>query len=365
MRPSEAHRPDERDALMAHQWRGVIEEYRRWLPVSDGTPVITMGEGGTPLVRSDQLSTITGCEVHLKFEGANPTGSFKDRGMTLAISKAVEEGSKAVVCASTGNTSASAAAYAAKAGLTCGVLVPAGKIASGKMAQTLVHGARVLEIEGNFDQAFEAARALADAYPVTLVNSVNPFRLQGQKTGAFEVCDALERAPDYHVIPVGNAGNISSYWMGYTEYSAAGLIASPPVMFGFQAAGAAPIVLGRPVPDPSTIATAIRIGNPASWEPATKAAAESGGEILTVTDREILSAYRRIAREGLFAELASSASIAGLLQLSSGGRLEPGSTVVCVLTGHGRKEPDWAIAGAGRPPLLPADPAAIAEALGL
>jgi threonine synthase len=351
--------------MAAHQWRGVIEEYRQWLPVQDATPVITMREGGTPLVKSEQLSDTTGCQVHLKFEGANPTGSFKDRGMTLAVSKAVEEGSKAVVCASTGNTSASAAAYAAKAGLTCGVLVPAGKIASGKMAQTLVHGARVLEIEGNFDEALEAARALADSYPVTLVNSVNPFRLQGQKTGAFEVCDALGAAPDYHVIPVGNAGNISSYWMGYTEYSAAGVIARPPVMFGFQAAGAAPIVLGHPVPDPTTIATAIRIGNPASWEPATKAAAESGGDILMVTDREILAAYRRIAREGLYVELASSASVAGLLQLSSAGRLEAGSTVVCVLTGHGLKEPDWAIAGSGRPPLLPPDPAAIAAALGL
>jgi threonine synthase len=350
---------------MAHQWRGVIEEYREWLPVSEATPVVTLREGGTPLVRSEQLSALTGCEVHLKFEGANPTASFKDRGMTLAISKAVEDGSKAVVCASTGNTSASAAAYAAKAGLTCGVLVPAGKVASGKMAQTLVHGARVLEIEGNFDDAFEVARALAESYPVTLVNSVNPFRLQGQKTGAFEVCDALGRAPDYHVIPVGNAGNISSYWMGYTEYAEAGVVARPPVMFGFQAAGAAPIVLGRPVPDPSTIATAIRIGNPASWELATKAAAESGGDILTVTDREILTAYRRIAREGLFAELASSASIAGLLQLIANGRLEPGSTVACVLTGHGLKEPDWAIAGAGRPPLLPPDPVAIAEELGL
>jgi threonine synthase len=350
---------------MAHQWRGVIEEYREWLPVSEATPVVTLREGGTPLVRSEQLSALTGCDVHLKFEGANPTASFKDRGMTVAISKAVEDGSKAVVCASTGNTSASAAAYAAKAGLTCGVLVPAGKIASGKMAQTLVHGARVLEIEGNFDDAFEVARALAESYPVTLVNSVNPFRLQGQKTGAFEVCDALGRSPDYHVIPVGNAGNISSYWMGYTEYAEAGVIARPPVMFGFQAAGAAPIVLGRPVPDPSTIATAIRIGNPASWELATKAAAESGGDILTVTDREILTAYRRIAREGLFAELASSASIAGLLQLSSNRRFEPGSTVVCVLTGHGLKEPDWAIAGAGRPPVFPADLAAIAEELGL
>ena len=350
---------------MAHQWRGVIEEYREWLPVSEATPVVTLLEGGTPLVGSEQLSAVTGCDVYLKFEGANPTASFKDRGMTLAISKAVEEGSKAVVCASTGNTSASAAAYAAKAGLTCGVLVPAGKIASGKMAQTLVHGATVLEIEGNFDDALEVARDLAESYPVTLVNSVNPFRLQGQKTGAFEVCDALGRAPDYHVIPVGNAGNISSYWMGYTEYAEAGVVARPPAMFGFQAAGAAPIVLGRPVPEPSTIATAIRIGNPASWELATKAAADSGGDILTVTDREILTAYRRIAREGLFAELASSASIAGLLQLSANGRLQRGSTVVCVLTGHGLKEPDWAIAGAGRPPLLPADPVAIAKELGL
>jgi threonine synthase len=350
---------------MAHQWRGVIEEYRDRLPVSEATPVVTLGEGGTPLVRSEQLSATTACDVYLKFEGANPTASFKDRGMTLAISKAVEEGSKAVVCASTGNTSASAAAYAAKAGLTCGVLVPAGKIASGKMAQTLVHGARVLQVEGNFDDALEVARALAELYPVTLVNSVNPYRLQGQKTGAFEVCDALGRAPDYHVIPVGNAGNISSYWMGYSEYAEAGLVARPPVMFGFQAAGAAPIVLGRPVPNPSTIATAIRIGNPASWELATKAAAESGGEILTVTDREILTGYRRIAREGLFAELASSASIAGLLQLASNRRLEPGSAVVCVLTGHGLKEPDWAIAGAGRPPVLPADPVAIAGELGL
>jgi len=285
--------------------------------------------------------------------------------MTLAISKAVEAGSKAVVCASTGNTSASAAAYAAKAGLTCGVLVPAGRIASGKMAQTLVHGARVLEIDGNFDAALEVARRLEHDYPVTLVNSVNPFRLQGQKTAAFEVCDALGRAPDVQCIPVGNAGNISSYWMGYSEYLADGVIARPPALFGFQAAGAAPIVLGRPVPNPSTIATAIRIGNPASWELAERAAAESGGEIRSVTDRDILSAYRRVARQGLFAELASSASIAGLLALSAEGRLERGSTVVCILTGHGLKEPDWAIAGAGKPPLLPADPAAVATELGL
>jgi threonine synthase len=350
---------------MAHQWRGVIEEYRPFLPVTPDTPVVTLREGGTPLVMAESLSEVTGCEVWLKYEGANPTGSFKDRGMTLAVSKAVEEGAKAVVCASTGNTSASAAAYAAKAGLTCAVLVPAGKIAMGKMAQTLVHGARVMEVDGNFDAALDAARDLAEGYPVTLVNSVNPFRLEGQKTAAFEVCDALGRAPDYHLIPVGNAGNISSYWMGYSEYAREGLIARAPAMFGFQAAGAAPIVRGEPVPNPSTIATAIRIGNPASWELAVKAAAESGGEIRAVTDRDILAAYRRVARLGLFAELASSASVAGLLALAGEGLLESGSTAVCVLTGHGLKEPDWAIAGASKPPLLPADPNALASELGL
>jgi len=245
------------------------------------------------------------------------------------------------------------------------VVVPAKKIAAGKMAQTLVHGARVLEVEGNFDQALEVARTLAERYPVTLVNSVNPFRLQGQKTAAFEVCDALGSAPDVHCIPVGNAGNISSYWMGYTEYASDAVIVRAPVMFGFQAAGAAPIVRGRPVANPTTIATAIRIGNPASWELAAKAAAESGGEIMAVTDREILNAYRRVARLGLFAELASATSVAGLLQLSAVGRLEPGSTVVCVLTGHGLKEQDWAIAGAGPPPRLPPDAEAVARELGL
>ncbi len=301
-------------------WRGVIEEYRDRLPVTDDTPVVTLREGGTPLVRSERLSEAVGCEVHLKFEGANPTGSFKDRGMTLAISKAIEAGTKAVVCASTGNTSASAAAYAAKAGLACAVLVPAGKIAPGKMAQTLVHGARVMEIDGNFDAALEVARDLADRYPVTLVNSLNPFRIEGQKTAAFEICDALGRGPDCHVTPVGNAGNITSHWRGYREYADGGVIGRLPVLFGFQAAGAAPIVRGEPVANPSTIATAIRIGNPASWEQADKAAAESGGQILSVTDREILSAYRRVAREGLFAELASSASVAGLLALHADGR---------------------------------------------
>jgi threonine synthase len=350
---------------MASPWRGVIEEYRAWLPVTTETPVISLGEGGTPLVRSEALSDATGCEVHLKFEGANPTASFKDRGMTVAVSKAVEAGARAVVCASTGNTSASAAAYAAKAGLVCAVLVPAGKIASGKMAQAIAHGARILQIEGNFDVCLELARALPDAYPVTLVNSVNPDRIQGQKTAAFEVCDALARAPDLHLLPVGNAGNITGYWMGYREYLEAGRIGSAPAMFGFQAAGAAPIVRGEPVADPETIATAIRIGNPASWESAVKAAAESGGEILAVGDDEILAAYRMVAREGLFAELASSASVAGLRSLSAAGRLERGSLVVCVLTGHGLKEPEWASKDMPTAPTAPPDLDAVAEVLGL
>jgi threonine synthase len=351
--------------MTSGQWRGLIEEYRERLPVSDTTPVITLCEGDTPLVRSEPLSAETGCDVWLKYEGANPTASFKDRGMTLAISKAVEEGSKAVVCASTGNTSASAAAYAAKAGLTCAVLVPKGKVAMGKMAQTLAHGARVLEVEGNFDAALELAQDLAEHYPVTLVNSVNPFRLQGQKTLAFEVCDMLGRAPDLHCVPVGNAGNISSHWMGYSEYLSDGVIAEPPQLFGFQAAGAAPLVLGHPVKDPQTIATAIRIGNPASWDKAIAAATESEGGILAVTDREILAAYRRVAHEGLFAEPASAASVAGLLHLAAEGKLPTGATVVCVLTGHGLKDPEWAITGAGHPPTVPADPAAVAAELGL
>jgi threonine synthase len=349
----------------AHQWRGLIEEYRDRLPVTDATPIVTLREGGTPLVRSLPLSDETGCDVWLKFDGANPTGSFKDRGMTLAISKALEEGAKAVVCASTGNTSASAAAYAAKAGLTCAVLVPKGKVAMGKMAQTLVHGARMLEVEGNFDASLDLAKDLAANYPITLVNSVNPFRLQGQKTGAFEVCDALGRAPDVHCVPVGNAGNITSYWMGYREYLEDGLIHEPPQMLGFQAQGAAPIVRGEPVTDPQTIATAIRIGNPASWDKAVAAATESEGGIFAVTDREILAAYRRVAREGLFAEPASAASVAGLLQQHAEGNLASGATVVCVLTGHGLKDPEWAIAGAAHPTAVPADPAAVAAELGL
>jgi threonine synthase len=350
---------------MAHQWRGVIEEYRDWLPVDATTPVVTLREGGTPLVRSDSLSQETGCDVFLKFEGANATASFKDRGMTVAVSKAVEAGAQAVVCASTGNTSASAAAYAAKAGLTCAVLVPAGKIASGKMAQAVVHGATVLQVDGNFDACLTIARELPDRYPVTLVNSVNPHRLAGQRTLAFEVCDALGRAPDVQVQPVGNAGNITSAWMGYTDYCNAGIIDQVPALIGVQAEGAAPIVLGHPVAEPETIATAIRIGNPASWEPATKAAAESGGAIVAVSDERILTAYRRVARDGLFAELASAASVAGLLHLRASGAIEPGTTVVCVLTGHGLKEPEWATRDLPPPPMVAAEPSAVAKALGL
>ncbi len=348
-----------------HLWRGVIEEYRDRLPVTDATPVVTLCEGGTPLIRSTPLSERVRAEVYLKYEGANPSGSFKDRGMTLAISKAIEEGAKAVICASTGNTSASAAAYAAKAGMECAVLVPEGKIALGKLAQALVHGAKLLQVEANFDQALVVARRLVENYPVTLVNSINPFRIEGQKTGAFEVCDSLGTAPDYHLIPVGNAGNITAYWKGYQEARDAGDISFLPRMLGFQAAGAAPIVLGHEVEEPSTIATAIRIGKPASWESAVAAAQESEGAINAVTDRDILNAYRMLAREGIFVEMASAASVAGLLQVAEEGMIARGKTVVCVLTGHGLKDPDWAIAGAPTPTVVPADADACAAELGL
>jgi threonine synthase len=285
--------------------------------------------------------------------------------MTVAISKALERGSKAVVCASTGNTSASAAAYAARAGITCAVIVPAGRVAMGKMAQTLVHGARVLEVTGNFDQALTVARELAEGYPVSLMNSINPDRIQGQKTCVFEIRDALGRIPQYHSIPVGNAGNITAHWLGYKEEKEAGRAEALPTMLGFQASGAAPIVEGHPVDRPSTIATAIRIGNPASWKQAEEAAEGSGGEIRSVSDRDILQAYRRLAREGLFCELASAASVAGLLQAAAAGRLDRGSTAVCVLTGHGLKDPEWAIAGAAPPQPVPADAGAVAAELGL
>lgn len=346
-------------------WRGIIEEYRPYLPVAPSTPIVSLGEGCTPFVHSRRLSQMTGCEVFLKFEGGNPTGSFKDRGMTLAVTKAVESGAKAIVCASTGNTSASAAAYAGRAGIMCAVLIPQGNVALGKLAQALVHGARVVEVRGNFDEALAITRKLEDAYPITLVNSINPFRIEGQKTGAFEVCDSLGGAPDYHVMPVGNAGNITSYWRGYNEYMKAGITDSRPVMFGFQAEGAAPIVKGFPIEKPKTIATAIRIGNPASWEGAVEAARDSGGEIRAVRDKEILAAYRLVAAEGLFSELASSASVAGLLQLSAESRLERKKTVVCILTGHGLKDPQWAIAGAPQPLVVDTDIQQVAEALGI
>jgi threonine synthase len=348
----------------SRQWRGIVTEYARWLDLA-GVPVVTLREGGTPLIHSTELSAVTGCEVWLKFEGANPTGSFKDRGMTAAISKAVGEGAQAVICASTGNTSASAAAYAAKAGLTCGVLVPKGKIALGKLAQALVHGAKVIQVDGSFDAALAICRTLHEKYPVELVNSVNPWRIEGQKTGAFEVCDFLGRAPDVHVMPVGNAGNITAYWRGYREYADHGVVDTMPVMRGYQAAGAAPIVRGQVVESPSTIATAIRIGNPASWTQALAAADESHGSIRAVTDRDILRAYRRVALEGVFCEMASAASVAGLLQLHESGELTPGQSVVCVLTGHGLKEADWAISGAASPQVIPADVDAAADVLGL
>jgi threonine synthase len=347
-------------------WRGLIEAYRDRLPVTDATPVITLYEGNTPLVPAPALSSRVGCDVYLKVEGANPTGSFKDRGMTVAVSRAVEQGAKAIICASTGNTSASAAAYAARAGLTCAVLVPQGKIALGKLAQALVHGARLLQVSGNFDDCLNLASKLSLDYPVALVNSVNIDRLQGQKTAAFEIVEALGDAPDIHCLPVGNAGNISAYWMGYTEDLAAGNSTRTPKMYGFQASGAAPIVHGAVVREPSTIATAIRIGNPASWTKAVDARDQSGGLIEAVTDREILNAYRLLARQvGVFAELASAASVAGLLQASEAGKVPRGSTVVCTVTGHGLKDPEWAISTAPAPTTIAVDVLAAARTLDL
>ena len=352
--------------MIRHPWPGLIEAYRDRVPVPDGAQVVTLGEGNTPLLRARYLSELTGCEVHLKVEGANPTGSFKDRGMTVAITHALASGLKAVICASTGNTSASAAAYAVRAGMTCAVLVPQGKIALGKMAQALVHGAKLLQVDGNFDDCLELARKLAVDYPVALVNSVNPFRIEGQKTAAFEICDVLGRAPDVHCIPVGNAGNITAYWKGYREYCADGVVGSTPRMFGFQAAGAAPIVKGAPVLTPITIATAIRIGNPASWQFAEQARDDSHGLIDAVTDKQILEAYRIVARsEAVFVEPASAASVAGLLMTAADGRLPAGSTVVCTVTGNGLKDPEWAITGAPKPITVPVDGHAAAISLGL
>ena len=344
---------------------GVISRYRDHLPITDATPITTLGEGNTPLIHSLRLSEEIGADVWLKFEGLNPTGSFKDRGMTVAISKALEEGARAVVCASTGNTSASAAAYAARAGITCGVLIPEGNVALGKLALALMHGARVLEVKENFDRALHLVKELAADHPVTVVNSINPYRIEGQKTAAFEIVQALGRAPDLHVMPVGNAGNITAYWRGYGEARGAGWSDTLPRMVGFQAEGASPIVRNEVVDRPTTVATAIRIGNPASWEGALTAARESGGHIAAVRDKEIIEAHRDLAREGVFVELASAAGVAGLRLLAEEGKVEPGSVVACVLTGHGLKDPEWAVSAAARPQSVEPDPKRILEALHL
>jgi len=336
---------------------GLIEKYFKFLPVSSATPVVSLHEGNTPLIFSSVLSRITGCRVYLKYEGLNPTGSFKDRGMTMAISKAKEEGARVVICASTGNTSASAAAYAARGKLKCVVLIPDGAIALGKLAQALIHGATVLAVRGNFDDALTLVRQISDQYPVQIVNSVNPYRIQGQKTGAFEICDCLGDAPDFHAIPVGNAGNITAYWMGYKEYRSAGHAHRLPRMLGFQAAGAAPIVRDEVVKEPKTLATAIKIGNPASWQQAVAARDESGGLIDSVTDIEIMQAYRLLAVcEGVFVEPASAASVAGIVKLSRQGYFRKHasveSSIVCILTGHGLKDPDRAISTIQKPKVL-------------
>ncbi|ASU77789.1 threonine synthase [Actinopolyspora erythraea] len=347
-------------------WRGVIEAYGDRIGVPDGAEVVTLHEGNTPLIPAPYLSELTGCRVFVKVEGANPTGSFKDRGMTVAMTHAKAAGMRAVICASTGNTSASAAAYATRAGMTSAVLVPEGKIAMGKLAQAVVHGARILQVRGSFDDCLELARKTAATYPVTLVNSVNPVRLAGQKTAAFEICDALGTAPDVHCLPVGNAGNITAYWAGYTEYATDGRSDRSPAMFGFQAAGAAPLVSGEPVSSPETLATAIRVGSPASWDGAVAARNASNGLFEAVTDERILEAYRLLAsREGVFVEPASASSIAGLLTTSEDGRLPAGSTVVCTVTGHGLKDPDTALADMVEVEPLPVDPEAVATALEL
>jgi threonine synthase len=333
-------------------WRGVIREYEEFLDTGRLPRVVTLLEGNTPLIRAEVLSSMVGAEVYLKLEGMNPTGSFKDRGMTVAISRAVSDGARAVVCASTGNTSASAAAYAAKAGITCAVIIPDGYIALGKLAQALIHGAKVLQVKGNFDDALRIVRQLPDHANVVVVNSINPYRLEGQKTAAFEIVEALGRAPDYHFMPVGNAGNITAYWKGYLCYREAGRSGSLPRMIGLQAENAAPIVLGRPIENPETVATAIRVGNPASWKGAVEAAESSGGAIRVVSDKEILAAYRLLAaKEAIFCEPASAASVAGLLRYG----VEKGSTVVCVLTGHGLKDPDMAISQVAVPPRVNPD----------
>ncbi|PRY69591.1 threonine synthase [Glaciihabitans tibetensis] len=355
---------------MANQWRGVLREYADRLNISDATPIITLGEGGTPLIPAPALSARTGARVYVKFEGMNPTGSFKDRGMTMAISKAVEHGAKAVICASTGNTSASAAAYAAHAGITAAVLVPEGKIAMGKLSQAIAHNAELLQVQGNFDDCLDIARDLANNYPVHLVNSVNPDRIEGQKTAAFEVVEVLGDAPDIHIVPVGNAGNYTAYSRGYSEDLAAGRTTKMPRMFGFQAAGSAPLVLGKVVKNPETIASAIRIGNPASWELALAAREATDGYFGAISDEKILEAHRILSAEvGIFVEPASAISVAGLLERSAAGQIPKDSIVVLTVTGHGLKDPQWALRTADgsdiTPTVVPVDTAEIAGVLGL
>ena len=346
--------------------RSLIERYRRFLPVTGDTPVISLAEGSTPLLAAPRLGQRLGLNLFLKLEGLNPTGSFKDRGMTLAVSKGIEEGASAVICASTGNTSASAAAYAARAGIRCIVIIPEGKIAAGKLAQAVTHGAQVLSVAGNFDQALDIVRSIVDKYPVQLVNSINPYRLEGQKTGAFEIVDSLGKAPDFLAIPVGNAGNITAYWKGFNEYREAGLSGNLPRMIGFQAAGAAPLVIGHPVENPETIATAIRIGNPARGDEALAASRDSGGLIDSVTDEEIIGAYKLVASaEGTFCEPASAASLAGVIKKQKEGLFKEGDTVVCVLTGHGLKDPDTAIASGAPVTRVAADLDQVVKTLGL
>jgi threonine synthase len=349
-------------------WRGIIDRYRAFLPVTDRTPIVTLNEGNTPLIRAERLEAALGveAEIYLKCEGLNPTGSFKDRGMTLAVSKAVEEGARAVICASTGNTSASASAYAARAGLRAFVLVPEGKVALGKLSQAMIHGAQVFQIEGSFDQALQIVRQLSQDRVIALVNSVNPYRIEGQKSGAFEICDRLGRSPDYQFIPVGNAGNIAAYWKGYREYHRAGRITTLPRMMGWQAEGAAPLVRGKPVEQPQTVASAIQIGNPAGWQGAVAAAEESGGRIDMVSDDEIIDAYHLLASsEGVFCELASAASVAGLIKYGRSRRWTKGTVVVCVLTGHGLKDPDAAIKLSQEPLTVKADVEAVLKLLSL
>lgn len=331
-------------AKSANNWQGLIATYSAFLPVSDATPIVTLLEGNTPLIPAPAIASLIGrgVKVHVKYDGLNPTGSFKDRGMTMAISKAKEAGAKAVICASTGNTSAAAAAYARRAGMKAFVIIPDGYVALGKLAQALLYGAEVIAIDGNFDDALSIVRALAENYPVTLVNSVNPYRLQGQKTAAFEIVDVLGNAPDWLCIPVGNAGNISAYWMGFCEYRQSGKSSQLPKMMGFQAAGSAPLVSGEKVANPDTLATAIRIGNPANWQKAIAVQEASGGEFNSVTDEEILAAYRILAaEEGVFCEPASAASVAGLLKVKE--QVPDNASVVCVLTGNGLKDPDTAV----------------------